>query len=106
MAHLRYLLLSNNYLTLASISGAPSRHDDPAMQQGQRGSAEPAEQPCFGARCGGMAAEPLVMVARDQQTLVGERACHYSRDGPQAVAKGAIGIRRARVAEHAGAGAF
>ena len=42
-----------------------------AAQQGARGAAELPQQPGFGtAGVRRMAAEPLVMVARDQQSLV------------------------------------
>src|ERR1700754_682506 len=68
----RYLPLSNNYLTLASIYSAPvpgaSDHHDPAAQQRARGTAELAQHPLL--RPAGVrriAAEPVVMVAGDQE---------------------------------------
>src|SRR5579871_1411990 len=99
----RYLPLSNNYLTLASIL-IGSDHHDTAAQQRAGGAAELPQQPCLGtAGIGRIAAEPLIMVAGDQETLVRARPHHAASKRLEAVAKTVIGVGRAGVAEHAGA---
>src|SRR5262249_41154079 len=90
----RYLPLSNNYLTLASISSG-LQHDDPAAQQRAGGAAELPEQPRLGAAgIGGIAAEPLIMVARDQEALVRPRSHEASCKRFETVAKTIICIGR------------
>src|SRR5215212_2408994 len=100
-----------------SICGAPrqrerrrswtvlSRHDDPAAQQGARGAAKLTEQLGLGsASIWRVAAEPLVMVARDQQSLVGRGSGNEPRDEFQGLTQARLGIGRSRVAKDAGAG--
>src|SRR5882672_8737246 len=90
----RYLPLSNNYLTLASIL-AVSHHDDAAAQHRARGAAELPEQPRLGAAgIGGIAAEPLIMVTSDQEALIRAWSHHTSSKRLEAVAKTVVGIGR------------
>ena len=81
-----------------------SRHDDPAAQQRARGAAELPQQSGLGAAgIRRIAAEPLVVVACDQQSLIGRRTRDHSRNEFEAVTEAAFGIGRAGIAEDAGA---
>jgi len=77
----------------------PSHHDNPAAQQRARGAAELSQQPRLGAAgVRRIAAEPLVMVARDQEPLVGQRSRDQAGDEFEAIGEPDIGIGRAGVA--------
>src|SRR6185295_10275268 len=81
------------------------RHHDPAAQLRARGTAELPQQACLGAAgVRGVATEPVVVVAGDQQPLIGGGAANHPRDKLKAVAPAWIGIGRARVTEDSGAG--
>ena len=63
------------------------------------------QKPGFGTPGIAVAAEPVVMViARDQEPLFGERPRNGARNELEAVAQAGIGVGRAGVAEDPGAG--
>src|SRR6185437_98137 len=105
-----YLISSSDYLTKSSSLQEShwtrkSGDNDSAAQQRARGAPEPPQQPCLGAAdIRRVAAEPLVMVARDQQALFGGGAGDHPRQEFQAVAQPGVGIGRAGVAKNPGAG--
>src|SRR5438270_5826824 len=84
--------------------GSGSGDHDPAAQHGAGGAAELAQQSRLGtAGIGGVAAEPLIMIARNQQALF----CRGTRDQAaekfEAVPEPRIGVGRSGVAKDTGA---
>src|SRR6185437_7409691 len=93
---------------LASISWAGIRgrayHHDPSAEHGSGGAAALREQPRLGAAgIGRMAADALVMIARNQTALVAQRADACPRQMFEAVAPSVVGVGRRGIAEYAGA---
>src|SRR5258708_21726550 len=99
-----YLTSSNDYLTKSNRLQPQSGHHDPAAQQRARRAAKLPEQSGLGtADVRRIAAEPLVMVSCDQQSLVRQRPRNHPREKLETVAQPGIGVGRAGVAEDSGA---